>query len=84
MAVAGTTDDLPLREMAGPGPTDRLTYDLYSNAARTIVWGNSVASEWARRARAHRFSLTIYGQIPGGQNRASGTYNDTVTASVDF
>jgi spore coat protein U-like protein len=83
VAVTGSVDDAPLREMAGPGG-DRLAYNLFTDPARTDVWGNTAATGVGATGDGLDQALPIYGQIPAGQNRASGVYNDTVTASVVF
>jgi spore coat protein U-like protein len=82
--VGGSTDDAPLRQMVGPTPADLLDYNLYSDAPGGTVWGNSAVSDVASLGTGADVTLTIHGRIPGGQNRASGTYTDTVTAAVDF
>jgi spore coat protein U-like protein len=63
-----------------------LTYELYQNSDRTVVWGNESGS-WnelaAAPSRATR-EITVYGRVAGGQDFEVGTYTDTVTATVNF
>ncbi len=69
--------------------TDFLTYELYSDAGRTTVWGEGagggsgkgVAYSPASKA-AHTF--TAYGRVASGQDVQAGDYADTVVASVNF
>ena len=63
--------------------TEFLTYELYTTAARTTVWNttNTVAYSAASKAAS---SLTVYGQVAGGQDVATGNYSDTVVATITF
>jgi spore coat protein U-like protein len=66
--------------------TEFLTYELYKEAARTNVWANAGAdlfSAGAAPSKAPR-NFTVYGRVAGNQDVASGTYNDTVVATVNF
>jgi spore coat protein U-like protein len=66
--------------------TDFLTYQLYKEAARTNVWGNSgsdLVSLAAASSNASQ-SLTVYGRVPGSQDVSIGSYSDTVLVTVTF
>jgi spore coat protein U-like protein len=83
------------RTMAGPGG-DTLSYELYSNAARTTTWGNTqdtntVASDDAADTTGNGISTlntaqtrTIYGRIPAGQDKNAGSYSSTVTITIYY
>lgn len=71
-----------------------LTYELYhpanttpgAGADYTTVWGTAgpnVFSPAAAPSKAAR-TFTVSGRISAGQDVASGTYNDTVQAVVNF
>ncbi|MDQ6799485.1 MAG: spore coat U domain-containing protein [Acidobacteriota bacterium] len=64
----------------------RLDYEIYRDAARTETW--SVGTNAVRYVSAAGVSSTnqlmVYGRIPSGQEVAAGSYNDVVTATVDF
>ncbi|HEY7189362.1 MAG TPA: spore coat U domain-containing protein [Vicinamibacterales bacterium] len=63
-----------------------LTYELYQDAARATVWGNSGAglvTPPAAPSKAAR-NFTVYGRVPSNQDVAAGTFNDTVVATVNF
>jgi len=72
--------------MSGPHP---LYYNLYSDAARTIVWGDdsgggeSVAANFPVASRSS-VKLSIYGRIPALQNAWVGAYHDLVTVTVSY
>lgn len=66
-----------------------LYYNLYSNAARTVIWGDdsgggeSVAANFPASSRASA-RLSIYGRIPAQQNAWVGVYHDVVTVTVTY
>lgn len=77
--ATGTT-----RAMAGAG--SYLSYELYKDAARSQVWGNTGTSLLPIAAVANTvpFNVTVYGSIPALQQVPTGSYSDTVTATVNF
>lgn len=81
-AAGGSTDALPLRQMADSA--NRLAYFLFQDAARTSVWGNTSGTGIAGTGTGAEVQLTVYGRIPAGQNKPAGTYADTVVATVTF
>jgi spore coat protein U-like protein len=64
----------------------RLDYEIYRDANRTQAWSiGSNAVRYTSTAGINAVNqLTVYGRIPPGQEVAAGTYNDVVTATVDF
>ena len=64
----------------------RLDYEIYRDAARTQAWsaGSSAVRYISTAGITSTNQLTVYGRIPPGQEVASGTYSDIVTATVDF
>ncbi len=70
----------------------QLNYNLYTNAARTFVWGNGTGG--TRRVWNFYFlqpigstrtdNHTVYGRIFPGQNVSVGSYLDTLIVSVIF
>jgi spore coat protein U-like protein len=73
------------RSMSGSGPS-QLDYQLYSDPARTVVWGNNVGSDTVSGTGIGISQrLDVYGRIPAGQNRIrDGGYVDTITATITF
>ncbi len=66
------------------GPNS-LNYNLYTNAARTVVWGNGTGGSSVMSAsRNSTTTLSIYGLIPEGQDAAFGSYSDNIAATVNF
>jgi len=66
-----------------------LYYNLYTNAARTTVWGDgsgggeTVAASFPTSSRAS-VKISIYGRIPAQQNGWVGVYHDSVTVTVSY
>lgn len=80
---AGTSTDIaPVRQMANGA--DRLGYFIYQNAAHTTVLGNTVATGLARIGSGSPQTVTMYGQIPAGLNRSTGSYSDIVIVTVTY
>ena len=62
-----------------------LNYNIYNSAARIIVWGDGTGGTGTMTAnRNSTTSLSIFGQIPAGQDVAVGAYSDDVTATIIF
>jgi spore coat protein U-like protein len=66
--------------------TDFLTYQIYKEAARTNIWGNSGANllDTGTAPSKSPRSFSAFGRIPSGQDVGSGSYTDTVVATVNF
>ncbi len=72
------------------GTTWRLTYNLYTGASRTLIWGDGTGSSravsdgYALPGRGISRSYPVYGRIPGRQNVAPGAYADTLVITLDY
>lgn len=84
-AAGGSTCAAPLRRMSDGG-TERLSYDIYQNAARTTVWGCAAANDlqYTSASPSTPTTLDTYGRIPAGQDVAAGSYTDTVVVTATF
>jgi spore coat protein U-like protein len=72
------------RSMTGPSSA-LLGYKLFSDAGRTINWGNTVGTDTKAGTGSGSVQvLTVYGQIPAGQLVRPGSYADTVTATLTY
>jgi spore coat protein U-like protein len=63
--------------------TSDLDYNLYSDAARMIVWGDGVGASDVS-ASGPSVALPIYGRIPARQNVRAGAYTDVITVTVSY
>jgi spore coat protein U-like protein len=80
----GSNGDATSRRLAQGG--EFLRYDLYLDAARTLVWGDGTygGSYTAVNPGGGWIPLTIYARIPKSQDVAVGTYTDSVTVVINF
>lgn len=78
------------RELKGP-QGDRLEYNLYTDPARTLIWGDGKGSTYTV-TESYTFTVlccvtnnyTVYGRLDSGQNVQPGSYSDSITIKVDF
>lgn len=62
-----------------------LNYNLYTSAARSVVWGDGTGSSSSVAAAVNSTTtLNIFGRIPAGQDARVGVYSDTIVTTVDF
>lgn len=72
------------RDMNGPGPFE-LGYSLFSDAGRTVNWGNTVGTDTVPgTGTGVSQTLNVYGRIPAAQNVRPGSYVDTIVATITF
>jgi spore coat protein U-like protein len=73
------------RRMLG-GTAQYLTYELYRDASRTTVWGDTADTGLEIPAAPSRDprSYTVYGRVAAAQDATVGSYTDTVVATVNF
>lgn len=67
-----------------------LNYNLYSNAGRTQIWGNSTGGYPALTINntlallSWNSNTPVYGRIAPATSAPTGAYSDTVTISVEW
>jgi spore coat protein U-like protein len=69
------------------GPSARFEYNLYLDAARTVVWGDGTSGTSDYRAVASEGTLVtipVYGRVTPRQSVRSGIYRDTVIVTLLF
>ena len=87
---AGTTTGSTIAARLMANGADTMSYNLYTDSARSTVWGNSAtAPTWVSGTGAGMGTaqvLTVYGRVPTGQtNLAVGSYSEpTVTVTVTY
>lgn len=82
-ANTGSTDIAPARRLKDAG-TNHLSYALYSDSARTVVWGADTTNDVVYTGVGTAEPVSVYGRITSGQNVPAGTYSDTVLVSITF
>ena len=65
------------------GVGEYLDYDLFTDNARTILFGAGVAIADSTSSTIAQ-SVPVYGQMPAGQDAAVGLYTDTVLATINY
>jgi len=81
----GSTSSRKMKMNGGGG--DLLGYNLFRDAGRTAVWGETGLDAFTQTlAVPNNFSAqltaTIFGRIPAGQDVSMGTYSDSVVVTV--
>lgn len=64
-----------------------LAYNLYTDALRTIVWGDGSGGTTTLSgafALPGAIDHTVYGRMPAQQNVGAGAYTDTLTVTLNF
>ena len=70
------------RMMKGP---EGMNYSLYRDAARLLIWGNSVGSDTvAGVGTGIPVDHTVYSRIPPKQTVRGGSYVDTITVTLNY
>jgi spore coat protein U-like protein len=89
LSVSSTSGRFNPRRMRRSAGSDLLDYNVYTNAARTTIFGDGTGG--TSRIRPRRppgprvpwsANITMYGRIPPGQDVSVGAYSDTLTATV--
>jgi spore coat protein U-like protein len=86
---AGTTTGSTLTQRLMASGASFINYNLYTDAARGNVWGNSAASpSWVSGTGSGLGTpqtLTVYGRIPSQPNLAAGSYLEpTISVTVTY
>jgi spore coat protein U-like protein len=85
---AGVTAGATIAQRLMANGANTMQYNLYTNAARSSIWGNTVGS-WVSGSGAGLAiaqTLTVYGRVASGQsNLAVGNYQEnTITVTVTY
>lgn len=78
----GTSGDIAARELTHSSSSATFTYQLFSNAGRTTVWGDGVTGS-ALSSSGPSQTLTVYGETTSAP-QAAGSYTDTVQVTVTY
>ena len=74
------------RTVASGGST--LNYNLYRDAAHSQVWGDGTGSTFTVSGTGSGVltanPLTVYGEVPTGQDKPPGTYTSIITVTVTY
>jgi spore coat protein U-like protein len=80
----GAAATVAARKMTGPAAAT-VTYSVYRDAARTLVWGNTVGTDTvAGTGNGNPQPITVYGRVPPQAAPAADGYTDTLTVTVTY
>ena len=82
-ADANTPTADPVRKMLGANG-DYLTYKLYSDSGRSVVWGNDDTNDVAEEGEGIAANINIYGKMAAQQAATGGAYSDTVGITIVY
>ena len=73
------------RQMKGGPSNELISYAMYSDAARSVNWGNTIGTDTvAATGSGVGQSYTVYGRVPAQTTPAPGNYTDTITVTVTY
>lgn len=84
---AGTTSGglVSQRLLNNSSTSETIKYNLYTNAGRSTIWGNTVGTDTVHATGSGaQQTYTIYGRVPGQNTPTPGTYTDTITVTVTY
>jgi spore coat protein U-like protein len=81
----GSSGSFSPRQMT-TATADLLSYNLYTDAARTTIWGDGTGGSTtvAGTTALNPATNTIYGRVFPQQSAAAGSYSDTLTVTINF
>ncbi|AXQ28432.1 spore coat U domain-containing protein [Solimonas sp. K1W22B-7] len=83
-ANESSANDINTRRMTD-GSSHYVGYNMYSNAGRTTVWGETVdTNTLGSTGTGAEQSFTVYGRVPAQTTPQAGSYADTVTVTVTY
>jgi len=75
------------RQMKAAIGTDRMNYYLFTDPARTIIWGDGTGGTSLVTGvitKTDVLNTTIYGKVPARQNIRAGSYSDSLIVTVNW
>ena len=82
-AGTGAGATVAARKMTNGANT--VTYSLYKDTGRSIVWGNTIGTDTATgTGTGSNQVLPVYGRVPPQSTPPAQTYTDTVVATVTY
>lgn len=65
--------------------TQNLNYQLYSDSARSVIWGNTPGTDTVTGVGTGlAVDHTVFGAVPAAQKVPAGAYEDTITVRVYY
>lgn len=82
----GSSGNVAARTLQRQGGGGTVSYQLYTDSARSIPWGDGTAgtSMMTGTGSGNAQAISVYGQVPAQATPAPGSYSDTITATIVF
>lgn len=84
----GSSNSVNARSMTRAGGGSSMGYNLYTDAARTVIWGDGINGgtfSGTVSAPGGTVDRTFYGRIPAGQSTVMpGTYSDQLVITLEY
>ena len=81
----GTTAGATVNQRKMASGTNALNYQLYSDSARTTIWGNTTGTDTVTGVGTGlAVDHTVFGAVPAAQVVPAGDYQDTITVRVYY
>ena len=89
VSFSGGNSGSPAARWMNDALNEHLSYNLYQDAAHTIVWGDGSAGTqpYVGRGSANtNYTIDVYAYLPGGQTNVSAfqTFSDGIVATITF
>jgi spore coat protein U domain-containing protein, fimbrial subunit CupE1/2/3/6 len=85
-----TSGAIATRRLKRAGGADLLDYNLYRDATRLGVWGQTSGVDTVAQSvsvpnkASANLSFTLFGRIPAGQDPSVGSYSDSLLVTISF
>lgn len=88
LSTGGSATYNPRKMNRTVAPLYQMNYNLYRDAANSIIWGDGTSGtqylSFTPVPGSTQLSATIYATIPAGLDVAPGTYTDTIQATLNW
>lgn len=82
---SGASGSFNPRQMRFAGGIERMSYYLFIDPSRTVIWGDGTGGTSAFATTIDKtgpLNATIYGRVPARQNLRAGAYGDNLVVTV--
>lgn len=87
-SAAGSGNRISTRYLSNTQGGDLMTFNLFTDANRTILWGDGVTGALIRGnldTGGRQSSVAVYGRIPAGQNTLrAGSFLSSMTITLTY
>lgn len=81
---SGSGASMSERRMTKSGGAQTLSYVLYQDTQRSVLWGNTGSDRMSATGDGTPDLIHVYGRVPMQQSAPSGSYSDTIVVTVSW